>query len=167
MEKNHKNYCQCGACRVGGVKEMFKKTRENIRRTGFNVTGVLAGRGEPAFSYTSGLETTFKHPEIVVFGMDVRTGYDILHAAVDLIRDGTKFAPGEAYDKILVGLNVAFREIPGATASNRFYLAYSTQPGLGVRFTQLVLPDRAGLFPWEKNFDMSLDDMQPRLWQSH
>jgi Domain of unknown function (DUF4262) len=122
--------------------------RENIRKYGWHCQGVLAAGKIPAFNYTVGVHVTHRpHPELAVFGLDPRTGYMLLAAAVNLIEDGTGFEPGRDYERVAQGFPVrvqraAIRESQPFAAAKAFY-------GFVPEYLELVWPDPQGVFPGE------------------
>jgi hypothetical protein len=165
MAKVHDQWCQCAVCTGARHEALRQEIRENIRKHGFHITGVMANpeKWEPPFTYTTGLEDNYGHAEIVVYGIDPRTAAGILHTAVDRIKSKTAFTPGVRYEGILKGFACAFVEVPDVTARSTFLAAYPYQVTERVRVLQLVWPDINGLFPWEEGFDATFRRLQPIL----
>lgn len=159
--KKHDEGCSCTICH--GIKTLRETVLENIRKSGFHMTGVFSEHGHPAFTYTAGLETTFTHPEIVIYGIDPQNASHLLHAAVDLIRDGAAFVSGRQYENIAENFPMAFLDISDPIARRNFPVSYQSQPDCRVRIMQMVWPDPNGKFPWQPGYDQEYSALQPIL----
>lgn len=117
----------------------------------------------PAFAYSVGLFQAFGHPEVVVFGLDIRVMHAIINLIGEEVRRGRRFAEGEAYSEFLEGHDVRFLQV-----ARRHYPEYF---GRGTRFyrgdefpvLQCLWPDRAGRFPTDPVFPEALRGLQPLL----
>ncbi len=161
--KKHDDDCRCAICQGEGIEAFRKTVLENIRSSGFHMTGVFSESGSPAFTYTAGLETTFNHPEIVIYGIEPRIAGHLLHAAVDVIRDGAAFKAGGRYERIAEKYSMVFLDIRDSLARNKFPVAFQSQPGCEVRVLQMVWPDPNGKFPWQTGYDQRYSSLQPML----
>lgn len=111
-----------------------------------------APAGEAPFAYTVGLSHTYGHPELVLVGR-WQYAHGILGAAVELVHEGTRLAPGDESDDVLEGYPVRF----GAVADDRrrellTYAdwLYGRRPFAAL---QVILPDGAGRMPDEPDYD--------------
>lgn len=161
--KNHPKQCRCANCEGNGFEAFDRKVRENIRRTGFHITWVGGTPQYPPFAYTAGLETTFCHPELIIFGIGCETSGQLLTSAVELIRRGVQFQTGDVYPGIAENYKMAFRPVPEGISRNELPVSYRAQPGISPRFLQMVWPDPRGRYPWDKDFDKTYLGMQPML----
>jgi hypothetical protein len=108
--------------------------------------------GEAPFAYTVGLTHTYGHPELVLVGR-WQYAHGILGAAVELVHEGTRLAPGDESDDVLEGYPVRF----GAVADDRRRellthadWLYGHRPFAAL---QVILPDGAGRMPDEPDYD--------------
>ncbi len=127
-----------------------------IRKAGWAGIGVS---GDPGWNYTIGL-TERGQPELVVFGLPPAIGHAVLANAItrlDDIRDGAML------DGIATAYPAAFREIPSEEANDRFLVQANHFYGRTVPVIQLVWPDRAGLFPWQRGCDARMASMQSQV----
>jgi hypothetical protein len=135
------------------LNENVAKLLETLEQWGWFVTKVGASDSEPAFAYSMGLHENFKHPEIIIFGLELGLMHRLINDAGKRIRQGHGYKEGQRYDDLLMGYQCEFRMVnptryDGLLSYAIWYYKGSTFPVL-----QLVWPDQAGLFPWEDGFD--------------
>lgn len=133
-----------------------KKLLGEVKEYGWHVIGVEEGEEGPGFSYTIGLFYTFDHPEIIVFGLDVRLMHQIVNGIGEQIKKGARFEHLNEAGDVLEGYNVIFQEVQ--REHYREYLGFARWFYQGDDFPvlQCVWPDKAGRYPWHpaahKNF---------------
>lgn len=126
---------------------------KNIARYGWHVTGVFDSKSdEPSFAYTVGA-TTRNLPELIIVGLDPRTGCMLINDLLHRLQEGTEIIKeDEPYNEL---------------ANVPMYLRKLTPPQMGEHMTmclhyhgttpfdayQLVYPDPDGTFPWEPDYD--------------
>lgn len=134
-----------------------------MKEHGWFRTNVFADAEGPGFSFTTGFWLNAQHPEVIVCGLKSEVAHDILW---DLFRDAKSGKP------IAIGQRTldVFGNFPAYAfpVAERFYadhLGWSRWFYAGDSFpcVQIVWPDRAGVFPWEEGFDVTLFDAQPDL----
>ena len=109
---------------------------------------------DAGLSYTVGLPYSHGHPEIAITGaLPDDRAHAILWETVHLIEDGASFAPGDASDAILDGLQARFG--PVSDHWRKEVLTFADWAARRRRFeaVQLLYPDRAGHFPTEARYD--------------
>lgn len=166
----HDDNCQlCGTQRVADWGKVGRSVDmlTNIRRDGYHRIGVPSGETEqPDFVYTVGMFHMHGHPEVVVFGLDVDTGFSILAVVHEHIAQGAVFSHGDESREILDGFPVVFLKFSGehygeyVGQANNFYMS-SDFPVL-----MLTWPSRDGSFPWSDDPPAWLRLRQPALWTS-
>lgn len=145
-----------------------EKMRRDIAQEGFFVMAVFGSDTTPAFTYTIGLTETFKHPELLIFGLPVEYSHHVMNDAVSRIKRGAVYGDGDLIKNVLV-LPLAVRSVSMEKADEytvqlfNYYRHQLTAP----RVVQLVLPDTKGRFPWHADFEEHLRTMQPALWEMH
>jgi hypothetical protein len=122
---------------------------------------------DPPFVYTCGLMTTFRHPELIVFGLGGRIGNAILAAVVENLRRGSSFAQPGTYEGVLEGLPIGIRKVH--PTQHEMYLGYAMahcrltgNPG-GLEAAQVFWPDKKGRFPFDVGCDLAVFGSQPRI----
>jgi Domain of unknown function (DUF4262) len=143
--------------------ERDKKLLEVLERWGWFVVKVGAGESEPAFAYSIGLYEHFRHPEIIVFGLELETMHTVINDAGERIRQGQKYEPQQRYDDLLQNYECEFRAVNLAHYDGLLNYALWYYQGSGFPTLQLIWPDPDGRFPWEEGFDEEFRGDQPRL----
>jgi hypothetical protein len=135
----------------------------DVTTYGWHVMHVMADSTGPGWSFSIGLFHTFGHPELLVFGLPSNIAQPIINDLGSRIRSGAAFAHGVTDSDVLQHHAVHFVTVPPS--------AFGSHLGYAVWFygqhqfpsLQIVWPDRTGLFPWQRGFDVSLHALQPVL----
>jgi uncharacterized protein DUF4262 len=120
------------------------------------------------FTYTCGLMTTFRHPELIIFGLESRQRYDILAVMVNELRNGHSFENAKTYMKILKSGAIAVRSVD--SSHHTTYLGYAmghcrhTRNAGGLQALQVFWPDSAGFLPFDSACDAFVSLKQPRFF---
>jgi hypothetical protein len=144
-----------------------QKTEERIvsdvKEYGFHIGLIGEDDYLPGFAYTIGLYQTYRHPEIICFGLKPNVLGVILNHAGDLIKGDTSLAAGRLYAGFLEGYQVQF--LPVREEHYPDYLGYAGWFYQGWEFPvlQLLWPDKGQLFPWEPGFNPNWKFKQPLL----
>jgi hypothetical protein len=80
-----------------------KKQLSDIETYGWHVRKVLKDETGPGFTYTVGLYYTFKHPEIIIVGLNPDPAHDLLSGMVEEIRKEKPFSSDRFYSDIIEG----------------------------------------------------------------
>ena len=111
----------------------------------------------PSLIYTIGLCHQFDHPEVMVFGLDLRTAHVLLRDVVDDLRAGKSYASAGRYLGLLEGLAVTVR--PVHPTQHLLYLGYAMafyrrlgRPEM-LRTVQVLWPDSHGRAPCDVGCD--------------
>jgi hypothetical protein len=139
-----------------------ERLAEAIEVHGWAVVKVDADVREPAYAYSVGLYKTFRHPEVIVFGLDLEVLHGIVNTIGEAVKAGQHFEVTDADDRVLEGYRCAFREV--AAAAEPAYLGiligyYRHE----VPALHCVWPDREGRFPWQTGTSADFRERQPML----
>lgn len=85
----------CDICNGTSFEQFLLDVIDDIRTTGWHVSGVEPELGRNGWAYTVGLMDSYDHPELVIVDDDWTRGAWILNALGKAVRDGAVFAPGE------------------------------------------------------------------------
>jgi hypothetical protein len=130
---------------------------------GWSVIVIEATEYLPSFAYTIGLWEKFGHPEIIAFGLTVKTLHEVLNIAGENIKNGKKYNINTHYpDFFSLGdsqlVLVDFRYIAD-------YFNYAVWFNKGIEFhaLQIVWTDRNNKYPWQVGFEEEFVYRQPLL----
>ncbi len=140
-----------------------RKLLQTLEEWGWFVIKVGASDSLPAFAYSLGLYERFKHPEIVLFGLDFEIMHRLINDAGKRIRQGQTYEDRHRYNDLLDGHECEFRRVDPRRYDGLLNYAvwyYRSQPFPAL---QLVWPDSQGHFPGESGFDEKFTKVQPCL----
>ncbi|BBU33385.1 hypothetical protein BTHE68_71190 (plasmid) [Burkholderia sp. THE68] len=151
------------------IRGVLEQTKQAISAHGHAVIGVTAEPKAkpptPGFAYTIGLEETYGHPELIVFGLPYEVAHGVLNDLAARIKGKTlALQDGDRDDRTLQGHRVVFRNVRAAFV--RKYLRIAHVLSEDTRALQVVWPDPFGKFPWEDDFDSRYAVAQPSLYES-
>ncbi|MFI6316979.1 DUF4262 domain-containing protein [Nonomuraea sp. NPDC050556] len=167
--------CRCIVCRGRGVDERFTRFQlhmvKYVRRSGWGVNDVFGDDSAPGWAYTVGLWHTFRHPEVVIFGLNDDLRWSCLEGIGEQVRDGRGVADGESREGMLKGVSVLIRAMHPSWRISLFGTrgsVYSFYEGTPLPpFLQMVWPDTKGNLPWDDDVDPEMDEQQPFTWVPH
>jgi hypothetical protein len=142
-----------------------EKLLSNVRKYGCHIVTIWADEIGPLYTFSIGLFLNYKQPEVIIFGLEPETASILINDIRDLAASGERFFAGDRTDKLLMGNDACFIEVP--------VNAYPDYLGIAIWFyrsmtepfpcVQLVWPDRAGKFPWQAGYDSGFKTIQPML----
>ena len=136
-----------------GLKEFDQKLLKTLEEWGWFVLSVGAGDSEPAFSYSIGLYEHFKHPEIILFGLDFGVMHRLINDAAGKIKEGYRYEDRRRESDLLKDYECEFRLVRPKRYVGLLNYAIWYYHGKEFPALQLVWPDSKGNFPWESDFD--------------
>lgn len=92
-----------------------KKLLYDIDTTGWHVLKVLAGENGPGFVYSVGLYKTFKHPEIIIIGLNPDNAHILINNIGHDLKAGKKYESEKYYEDILDNFKCFSSEYPKST----------------------------------------------------
>jgi hypothetical protein len=126
----------------------IKLLRYQIARQGYGIS--FAFDDSPSFAYTVGLEETFRHPELVVSGLDYEMSQRVLKDLIDLIRSGAGLT-GEDCLQSAGSFTVLPVAVPQPVAGSYLKEAAEYYGDCPFRALQVLWPDEEGRFPTEES----------------
>jgi len=126
-----------------------KKLVDDISEYGWHVINVEGDDNKPNFSYSVGLYKTFKAPEVIIIGLPLEVGQEIINLIGDDIAEGKKYKKGKYYHDIIEGYDCFLTEV-----ENKFYkeyFGYAIWYYKGEKFPvlQCIYPDQENSYPWD------------------
>ena len=140
-----------------------KKTRAHIEQYGLSVIMVEATDYLPSFAYSIGLWEKFNHPEIISFGLSLKTLHAIVNDAASLVKSGLCIEIGKNYDDFFENSNTQFRSVAPTYIDNYFGYACEFYNTFDFPALQLVWTDRNDRFPWDTEYQEEFKYRQPLL----
>ena len=107
---------------------------------------------EAPYAYTVGLTHSYAHPELVLVGR-WQHAHGILGAAVEVVHEGARLAPGDESDDVLEGYPVRFGAVSDARRADLLSHAARLYRQRPFRALQVILPDGGGRMPDEPDYD--------------
>ena len=123
---------------------------------GWYVIKVGGSDSAPPFAYSLGLYAQFRHPELIIFGLDFQIMHRLINDAGDRIRQGERFQEGHSYASLIRDYDCQFRLVDPSRYTGLLNFTIWYYRGLNFPVLQLVWPDRTGKFPWQPDFDPKL-----------
>jgi len=123
------------------------------------------GEGGESFSYSTGLFMRFKHPEIILFGLNPDISQQIINGIGKIVEAGKPFEMNRDYADVFAD-EVMCRFRPVLSAHYREYVGWSLwfyEQELFPLF-QCFWPDKNGRYPWEKECHPDVAGCQPLLY---
>lgn len=144
-----------------------QKFLAQIETHGWNVTNVFRREGEtgPEWSFSTGLFHSYRHPEIVIVGLELDNMQKIVNTIGSEIKNGAKYEPGNEYHDIFSRCACQFR--PVDTGRYRDYLGWAIWFYNGEPFPvlQCFWPDLQGHYPWDPDCAPGVVALQPLLFK--
>lgn len=137
---------------------------ESVSKYGW--AAVPVADATPPFIYTIGLMFSYKHPELIVFGLP-ESGHALLCRLVEQIEIGFSFTAPEACGNLVPGIPLAAR--PVHETQHELYLGYAMgycreRGKIGeLKALQVFWADNSGRFPFDAGCNKDVWSLQPRL----
>jgi hypothetical protein len=106
---------------------------------------------DATFVYSVGLWLTRDHAELILVGR-WQQAHGVLASVVSLIDEGAHFAPGDTSDGVVEGYTACFRAISDERREELLTYASWANRHQPFEALQLVLPDAAGVWPWDEGY---------------
>ncbi|NML23824.1 DUF4262 domain-containing protein [Pseudoflavitalea sp. G-6-1-2] len=145
------------------VNALLKQTSMNIEKFGLQVIQVKATSYLPSFAYSTGLWQSYKHPEVICFGLSIELMHQLINDLADLIRQGEEFTIEKSYSSIFQSSQAAFLRVAPENIGDYFTLSMRYYGNVEFPAIQLVWTDRNNNFPWENDFEEEFLHRQPLL----
>lgn len=138
-------------------ENIVEKANADIEQYGWSTMYVDANRerGMESFSYTIGLEETYDHPEVIVFGLPAETAHNILSAIAHAIKEGESMPLHTPVENILGGdFNVIFKPLASEAYADYLSVAISSYRSAEFRTQIMFWPDKEGYLPTEDSYSI-------------
>ncbi|MCE7043091.1 DUF4262 domain-containing protein [Dyadobacter sp. CY312] len=139
------------------------QTKSNIEKYGLTVIILGATEYLPAFAYSIGLWKTFKHPEIICFGLTTKNLHALINDVAELVKQGQIITTNKNYDDFFDNSDTKFLNVDPSYFSHYFGAAINFYNSDRFPALQFVWTDRNNRFPWDNDFEEELKYRQPLL----
>jgi Domain of unknown function (DUF4262) len=145
-----------------GLNEFEKRLLKNIKEDGWHVNGIT---DNPAWIYSVGIHASFGQPEIIIFGREMETMYEMIARYVELVKAGLVVSSRKPIEGLIEKHACAFRAVNSRwrdklMLSSCWYYLNESFPAV-----QCFWPDAKGAFPWSENFNKRMKPLQPLLYE--
>ncbi len=134
---------------------------DNIRRYGWHSTSVGCELDTAIFAYTVGLFRTFRHPELLVFGLSPESSHRIFSSAARLIACGRPLDTDAPNEELLPGRCCICVDVPARQYADIVRSACWYYNGNRFPLYQVVWPSDDGLYPWHPTAPDAFTRAQP------
>ena len=146
-------------------QEQQTAVAQAVAEDGWAVFQVEEDEFSPGFAFSVGLFESYRHPEIMLFGLPSSMMQQIINNVAQRVKEGASFQPGSSYADIFAGYKCAFREVSAERGAGYLEAASAFYGARQFPVLQCVWPDRSQRFPWQEGFDPALAHHQPLLDQ--
>jgi hypothetical protein len=140
-----------------------KQVLSDIEQYGLHIVHVLADDDNPGFGFSIGLFKNFKHPEIIIVGLQQELIHSLINDMGEAIKRRKRFDGFTYSPDILEGFECYF--IPVDKTHYSAYLGYANwfYKGDDFEVLQCIYPTVKGIYPWQDNWPERLKKVQPIL----
>jgi hypothetical protein len=147
--------------RSAGEDRGERKVIADIAKFGWHCVHIH-GEGELVeYTFTVGLFQTYKHPELMIFGIPSKVSHQILTIAADAAKSGEPLELTQPTKALLEGYPCCFAEVPKTEYREYVGFAGWYYEGDGFPLYQIVWPARSGQFPWDRLASTEFRRAQP------
>lgn len=150
--------------RIDPPNETDRRLLAEVKRYGWTVAVVPADEEDPGRAHTIGLVHSYKHPEVVVYGLMAGDAIDLLRLIASCVKEGQRFESGKCYDSLLDDdRSVCFLPVRRDEYDRALGAALRLYKSDRFEAVQCVWPDPAGRFPWDDKANDVFHIFQPLL----
>jgi hypothetical protein len=139
------------------------KIIEDVNSVGWSVVMINATDYLPSFAYTIGLWKNYQHPEIIAFGLTVKTLHITLNIAGENIKEGKRYETGKVYPDFFTNGDAQLISVDSRSMPDYFGYAIWFNGGMAFQALELIWTDRNNKFPWEDGYEEEFQYKQPLL----
>ena len=162
--------CRLGEARRDGVADPWRihdgmedVVRENVERYACHVMSVSATNDGWGFAYSIGLSRTYRQPELICFGLSEDVTHWMINEMRDRMADGQTFEDRQRVSGLIEGYECELRKVRLERYPEFFGYALWFYDGDGFDALQIVWPDKARRYPWDKGYGAPIEQ-QPATW---
>jgi hypothetical protein len=135
---------------------------EKVEKYGWMVMSIKDEPGKPGWSYTVGLLESFRHPEVIIFGLEVDNRHRILNWIGENVKKKNPFVSKKKHDWVLDGYKCWSKPVDPKWHPDLLGYAIWFYGEKEFSCLQAIWPDKGGHYPWEPKYSSS---DQPLLYE--
>ena len=136
----------------------------DVKEYGFHIVWINSEGLQPDYGFTIGLEYSYEHPEIILMGLPIGAGKNIINKLGAEIKKGQKFIDSDDYIKISSQkFMVKKMDISNYGDYLGYFIWFYRSLKIPPTVMQLFWPDESDKFPWDKGFNKKFLTSQPLL----
>lgn len=147
--------------RTVGEDDSERKVLDDIENFGWHCVHIQAEADLVEYSFTIGLFQSFKHPELIIFGLPRQTAHQVLALVADAARAHAPIDLSSPTDALLKNYSCCFAEVPRAQYHEHMGYGRWYYMGNGFPLYQVIWPSRDGFYPWHPKATESFRVAQP------
>lgn len=142
--------------------DLEKRIWNDIALYGWHVIKVQEDEYGPSLVHSIGFTHSFKHPEVLVIGLDIEAAHLLINRLGDAIRDGLELQSGQFYSNLIESVDCYFTSVEAANYDE--YAGYAKQFYGENNFSllQCIYPTLSNVYPWQTEWPEQLKQ-QPIL----
>lgn len=141
----------------------MNKLESDLVNFGWQVSLIEASAYQPSFAYTAGLTKSYGHPEIIMFGLSLKTMHLIVNDIGEFIKSGNLIKIEVVYSEFTSSGKTKFIPVDTRNISDYFGQAINFYGDVNFDAIQLVWTEGNNLFPWDISFNEDFRKKQPLL----
>jgi len=128
------------------------KVVADVERVGWSLMLIReeARQQKPGWAFTIGLFETYRHPEVVMFGLKEESRSSILNWIGRCVKGGKHFTAGAEHDWVLDGYPCWSRGVSKRWYRDLLGWAIWFYGGCDFPAVQCIWPDKQGVYPWQE-----------------
>ena len=149
--------------RAVGDDKSEQRVVDDVAKFGWHCVHILAEGEAPEYSFTVGLFHSYRHPELIIFGLSSKVAHQILTTAANAAKSGQALDLSQPTDELLNNYSCCFVEVPPSEYYEHVGFCRWYYEGNSFPLYQIVWPSRSGLFPWHSQAPEAFRVSQPVL----
>ena len=136
----------------------------DVKEYGFHIVWINSEGLQPDYGFTIGLEYSYEHPEIILMGLPIGAGKNIINKLGAEIKNGQKFIDSDDYIKISSQkFMVKKMDISNYGDYLGYFIWFYRSLKIPPTVMQLFWPDESDKFPWDDGYNERFLKSQPLL----
>lgn len=140
-----------------------QKALDDIEKHGLHIINVMEEGDLPLFAYSIGIEKSLGQPELIVVGLKRQLAGSVINKCYRQMAAGLTIDPGAMVADLIDGFGCRIGAVAPAHFDEYMGWALWLYDGPNFRARQIIFPNTAGAWPWEKEANEWFRNWQPLL----